>query len=273
MLASSAAFSVMGAAVKFAAQDIHPLEVVFFRSFVGLLIILGFIAKKRVPLFGAERKLMTLRGVSGFFALILHFYTIKHLELGTAITLNYMAPLFVTLFSAKFLGEKPSRIFYMMLAVSFTGVVLMNLQKGLVWNPLIATAILSAVFASIAYLSIRGIQKKESPLTVIFYFTGISTIGSLVFFPFWTWPKPMTWFFIAIIGVGSFYGQLWLTTAMRRAPAWLVSPFIYLNPALSSLYGWFFFNERGNWISWLGLSLIITSGVTISAFGTNRKAI
>ncbi len=271
MLASAAAFSVMGICVKFAARDLDPLQIVFFRSFFGLVIILSLLHHHQHPLFGKEKKLMILRGVSGFLALVLHFYTIKHLELGTAVTLNYMAPIFVALFSASFLKEKPTLVFYPLLASSFLGVAMMSLQHGLSLNINVGIAILSAVFASVAYLTIRGINDRESPYTVIFYFTGISTVGSLAFIHVWKWPEPITWAALIMIGIGSYFGQFWLTTAMRRAPAWLVSPFIYLNPVLSSLYGWFFFGEHGNAIFWLGLILIIVSGILISLFGIPHK--
>ena len=49
MLASAAAFSIMGLCVKLAVVDIHPLQVVFFRSFFGLLIISGMLAIERTP--------------------------------------------------------------------------------------------------------------------------------------------------------------------------------------------------------------------------------
>ena len=273
MLCSAAAFSAMSVCVKAAANDLHPLQIVFFRSFFGLLIILALIRHHRISLIGTEKKLMLLRGVSGFLALLLHFYTIKHLELGIAITLNYMAPIFVALFSSKFLGEKPSAWFYPLLATSFSGVVLMNVKTGLHWDPLIGMAILSAVFAAVAYLTIRGINDKESPYTVIFYFTAISTIGSLLFIPVWIWPQPLTWIYLIVIGIGSYYGQFWLTTAMRKAPAWLVSPFIYLNPILSSLYGWFFFQEGGRISFWAGLAMIVSSGILISYFGIPKSSV
>ncbi len=273
MLCSAAAFSVMGVCVKTAAADLHPLQIVFFRSFFGLLIILALIRHHRHSLFGTEKKLMIIRGISGFLALLLHFYTIKHLELGIAITLNYMAPIFVALFSSKFLGEKPSGWFYPLLAMSFTGVALMNFKTGLHWDPLIGMAILSAVFAAVAYLTIRGINDRESPYTVIFYFTAISTAGSLLFIPVWKWPEPHTWVYLIIIGIGSYYGQFWLTTAMRKAPAWLVSPFIYLNPILSSLYGWFLFKEGGRVSFWAGLAMVVCSGILISYFGIPKSTI
>jgi drug/metabolite transporter (DMT)-like permease len=271
MLASAASFSIVGVCVKFSVADIHPLQVVFFRSFFGLLIIWAILLKQKHSFFGKEKKLMILRGISGFLALVLHFYTIKHLELGIAITLNYMAPIFVAFFSTRFLSEKPSDSFYPLLACSFIGVAMMNIKNGLSWNPYIAIAILSAMFAAVAYLTIRGIHERESPYTVIFYFTAISTVGSLLFIPTWTWPSPVTWIYLVIIGIGSYYGQFWLTTAMRKAPAWLVSPFIYLNPVLSSIYGIIFFGEGGSLFFWIGLACVSASGILISLTGIQRK--
>lgn len=273
MLCSATAFSVMSVCVKLASVDLHPMQVVFFRSFFGLLIILGLLRHHGHSIWGSQKKLLILRGISGFLALLLHFYTIKHLELGVAITLNYMAPLFVALFSSKFLGEKPSSWFYPLLATSFMGVVLMNMKSGFHWDPLIGMAILSAVFAAVAYLTIRGIKDKESPYTIIFYFMIISTVGSMIFIPLWTWPKPFTWIYLVIIGIGSYYGQYWLTTAVRQAPVWLVTPFIYLNPILSSLYGWFIFHEGARASFWIGLTLIVFSGVLISYLGIPKSGI
>lgn len=273
MLYSATAFSVMGICVKLAADDLHPLQVVFFRSFFGLLIILGLLRHHGHSLVGKKKKLLWLRGISGFLALLLHFYTIKYLELGVAITLNYMAPIFVAFFSARFLGEKPLGWLFPLLASCFTGIVLMNWDKGLRWDPLVALALLSAVFAAVAYLSIRRIGERDSPFTVIFYFTAISTVGSLVFIPFWTWPQSSTWVYLIIIGIGSYYGQFWLTTAMRKAPAWLVSPFIYLNPILSSIYGLVFFDEGARLSFWIGLGLIVGSGILISYLGVPKSTI
>jgi drug/metabolite transporter (DMT)-like permease len=123
----------------------------------------------------------------------------------------------------------------------------------------------------VAVLTIRAIGHRESPLTVIFYFTAVSTIGSLFYLPFgFKWPNWQEWVPRLIIAVGSFYGQLWMTIAYRRAPASLVAPFAYLTPLLSFFYGMFFWNEKLGLRNILGACLIMTAGIAISVSESKR---
>jgi drug/metabolite transporter (DMT)-like permease len=159
-----------------------------------------------------------------------------------------------------------------MILLAFTGVYLLVEVKLTVWDWNIFLGLLSAIFAAVAYVSIRAIKHKESPLTIIFYFTGISTIGSLFFLPFgFKWPDFGNWLALAGVGIGSFYGQLWMTIALRRAPASIVSPFSYLTPLLSFVYGFIFLNEKVSALSCLGGCLIIVAGSLISYIETRVK--
>ncbi len=270
MAQSAVSFSIMGLCVKFASEQISPVEAVFFRSFFGVLMVIPIILAKKLSFWGEEYSNLTLRGLAGFGALILHFYTISKLELGLAIMLNYTAPIFTVILSSIFLKERPSLSLCILIAASFIGVSILTFHGTMTLNPNIWLALLSSVFASIAYLTIRTIRHKESPYTVIFYFTLICTIGSLFFLKTWTWPEPKTWSFIAGIVIASFYGQLWMTTALRRAPAYLATPFSYIHPMLSYFYGWFFWENKITRMTILGIFLIIVSGSLISYFETRK---
>lgn len=285
MLKASFAFSGMALSVKFASRTLPSSEIVFFRSFIGLGLLLALMSAKKVSVFGRKdrRPIMILRGVTGFAALVLHFYTIAHLPLGMAVLLNYMGPIFAAVFAAIWLKEKPGGFLYLMTLVSFGGVWLLVrgsenlLTEALAKNPglvylNIGLGILSAVFIGLVYVLIRAIRQKESPLTVIFYFTAVSSLGSLGLLGFgFKWPNPEEWLYLAGVGVGSFYGQLWMTISLRRAPASLVSPFSYAMPILSFLYGTIFFGEKLTTVSGAGILLIILSGSLISWVGTLKK--
>jgi len=271
MSQSALCFSVMALCVKYASTSISPFQIVFFRSFFGMLMVLPMIRRKKVSLWGEERFKLTARGICGFGALILHFYTIAKLELGMAIMLNYTAPIFTVIFSVFFLKERPSLSLCFLILLSFLGVVLLNVRSGAAWNPAMLLALLSSVFAAFAYLSIRTIRHKESPYTVIFYFTLISTIGSLFFLKDWKWPDIGTWGLISGVVIASFYGQVWMTTALRRAPAYLVTPFSYLHPVLSFFYGWLLWGDRITGGIATGVLLIVGSGSLISYFETRRE--
>jgi drug/metabolite transporter (DMT)-like permease len=271
MSQSALCFSIMALCVKYASESISPFQIVFFRSFFGMLMVLPMIRRKKVSLWGEKRFELTTRGVCGFGALILHFYTIAKLDLGLAIMLNYTAPIFTVIFSVFFLKERPGLSLCFLILLSFAGVVLLNTRSGVAWSPAVWLALLSSVFAAFAYLSIRTIRHRESPYTIIFYFTLISTVGSLFFLREWKWPDLGTWGLVAGVVITSFYGQVWMTTALRRAPAYLVTPFSYLHPVLSFGYGWLLWGDAITWITATGIFLIVGSGSLISYFETKRE--
>jgi len=273
MAQSALCFSAMALCVKYASASISPFQIVFFRSFFGMLMVLPVLWQKKLSFWGEERFKLTVRGLSGFAALVLHFYTISKLDLGMAIMLNYTAPIFTVIFSIFFLKERPSLSLCFLILLSFAGVVLLNARSTMAWDPAVWLALLSSVFAAFAYLSIRTIRHRESPYTVIFYFTLISTIGSLFFLHGWKWPGLGTWGLIAGVVIASFYGQVWMTTALRRAPAYLVTPFSYLHPVLSFFYGWFLWGDALTGITITGVLLIVGSGSLISYFETKQKAL
>ena len=271
MTQSALCFSGMALCVKYASASISPFQIVFFRSFFGLLMVLPVIWNKKVSLWGSERFKLTARGLCGFAALILHFYTISKLDLGLAIMLNYTAPIFTVIFSIFILKERPSLSLCFLILLSFAGVVLLNAHSNVAWSPAMWLALLSSIFAAFAYLSIRTIRHRESPYTVIFYFTLISTAGSLFFLQGWKWPDLGTWGLVAGVVIFSFFGQIWMTTALRRAPAYLVTPFSYLHPVLSFAYGWLLWGDAVTWITAAGILLIVGSGSLISYFETRRE--
>ncbi len=269
MIQASVSFSLMALCVKKASQSMPSFEIVFFRSLIGTLIVLAVIARKRISLLGQERLKMSLRGICGFLALSLHFYTIANLPLGTAVMLNYMNPIFGALLAVIYLKERPSGLLIGTILLSFFGCWLLIHGEFREWNIKIFWGLLSAVFAAIAYVAIRAVKHRESPLTVIFYFTGISTLGSLFFLPFgFRWPDLSTGLLLAGVGIFSYYGQLWMTIALRRAPASLLGPFFYFSPVLSYVYGLFFFGETLALISMGGVFLIILGGSLVSYFET-----
>lgn len=273
MIQAACSFSIMALAVKLLAQRIPSIEIVFFRSLIGLIIISALIKQKKVSFLGKNRGKLLLRGVSGFLALAAFFYTIPYLPLGTAVLLNYTAPFFVVILSAIFLKERTRLAVLLLTVISFTGVYLLmegqtslDVRVGLI-------GLLSAFLAGIAYVTIRSIKHYESPLTVIFYFTAIGTIGSACWMTSaFIWPRGIDWFYILIMSIGAFWGQMWLTISLRRAPAPLVTPFSYLAPLLSFIYGLLFWDEKLTPLSALGAILIISGGCLISYFGTKKKA-
>lgn len=264
MVLAAIAFSVMVIFVKAACQSLSSMEVVFMRSISGTLAIAFLIWKKHISWFGNNPKIMILRGVFGFGALAMHFYAISQLNLATAVILNYTAPIFAAIFARLILREKTSWAVNLAIAFSFLGLYLLaspHFESKFI--PLVI-GILSGIFAALAYVMIRFGGENESPYTIIFYFTTISTIGS---FPLmlsrFEWPNGMEWMLLAGLSVGAFFGQVWLTKSIQNAPVSLVLPFSYLTPVFAALIGACVWQEYLILPSMIGGILIILSGIVI----------
>jgi len=272
MLYSSFAFSLMALCVKWASPHLPSTEIVFFRSVLGVLMTYAVIHRKKLSLSGESWKPLLLRGVSGFAALSLYFYTLTRLPLGTAVLLNYTSPVFSTLLAIVFLRERPNLILICMTVSAFAGIYLLVDQPQITDHTAVWTGLLSAVCAAIAYVSIRAIKHRVAPVVVIFYFTLISTVGSLFFLPqVFVMPSLLEWVAIAGIGLFSYYGQLWLTIALQRTPASLAVPFSYLTPLLSFCYGFIFWREHITLKETAGVIMIIAASTVISFFGKTKE--
>lgn len=275
MIQAAAAFSLMAVCVKTASRSLPSMEIVFFRSILGCALTLACLRIKRESAFGSHRWQLVLRGTCGFLALAFFFYALAHMPLGTGVLLNYTSPVFVLLLSPLFLKEKIPFWLMSLALLCFGGLVLLTEAAVDIREPYFACAMLSSFFAAVSYMTIRTIRGRESAFTIMFYFTLISTLGSFALSAgTFRWPDSMSlWLILLGAGVWAFAGQYWLTLAIHHAPASLVSPFAYVTPVLSYLYGLVFWGETLSAREFLGVVLIITGGCLISYFsGKQQKA-
>ena len=272
MIRASFAFSVMALCVKLSSPGIPSMEIVFVRSILSVALLIYLIRRRGLSLWGHHRTQLLARGISGFLALSLHFYTIGRLPLGTAVLLNYTAPLFVVILSWFFLKEAVRLDLLAVVFICFGGVYMLLAGQTGGWTIDAFWGLLSAVFAAVAYITISTIRNRESPLTIIFYFTLVSSLGSLpfLFLEFRT-PSALQLLYLLGVGAGAFLGQYWMTRALLKAPASLVSPFSYLTPLFSFLYGVALWGEKLSASSVLGMVLILGGGCLLSVWGAREK--
>ena len=183
MVLATFCFAIMGACVKLGSYDFNTDELVFYRSGINLLIVFFIMMLFKVPLKTNYTVLHLKRSIIGFLSLILFFYAISHLPLGTAMSLNYTSPLFVGLLMPFVLKRKIKFLLLCAIFIGFVGIVLI-LKPTFADQSFVAGIIglLSGIGAGFAYLYITQLgQLKEPSLRTVFYFALISTIGSALF--------------------------------------------------------------------------------------------
>ena len=105
MVISSFAFSLMQLCVK-ALPHISIAELVIFRSLVSLSICIFFLRKQQVSIWGNNTKVLLARGFFGIIALTLFFITLQNIPLASAVTIQYMSPIFTAFFAIYIMKEK-----------------------------------------------------------------------------------------------------------------------------------------------------------------------
>ena len=265
MLVAGLLFGCMGVFVKLGAVHFSYGELVFYRSFLGLLLVYAIMRSQGVGLVTLHWRAHLWRGISGTVALGLYFYCISVLPLATAVTLNYTAPLFLTLFTMIVYKDKFHLPMTIAIVLGFCGVVLLlhpTMQREQMLSGLLGLA--SGFLAGIAYINVKQLGILGEPaLRTVFYFSLTASVGSGVWMLFDTAHAITLQSFAILLGLGSTgtLAQLAMTHAYRTGNTLVVGSLAYSTIVFASLFGMLLWNELLPLISWLGMALIIAGGV------------
>lgn len=270
MIAASVLFACMGVCVKLGASLFSAAELVFYRGFVALVLLWGYVLAKRLTLATPHWRSHLRRGLSGFVSLVMYFYAISELPLATAVTLNYTSPLFLAVILVVWSGERVRPVLFLALAIGLAGVALL-LRPVLAseqWLGALA-ALASGAGAGIAFYNVRQLGRLGEPeWRVVFYFSLISALGGL------PWALASDPFHsisgtgvMLILGVGGFgaLAQLALTRAYKHGKTLVAASLAYSTVVFSSLFGIWIWDEVLPPSSWLAIGLIVASGLLASA--------
>ena len=126
MIVASLSFACMGVCVKFAAQEgFSAAEIVFYRCAIALVLMTLMVRLRGVSLRTPHWGFQLKRGISGFLALTLYFWAITLLPLGTAVTLNYTAPIFLAVLLMVLAGVRLTSGMVLALLTGLVGVALL----------------------------------------------------------------------------------------------------------------------------------------------------
>ena len=265
MLVAGFLFACMGVFVKLGAADFSHIELVFYRSFIGLVLVYAIARQQRTPLVTRHFRTHLWRGLSGTVALALFFYCISTLPLATAVTLNYTAPLFLTLLTMLVFKDKFHPPLTLTIGLGFCGVVLLlhpTLQRDQLLPGLLG--LISGFLASVAYLNVKQLALLGEPDTrTVFYFTLVATLSGAGWMLFGDIHPITRHNFGILLGLGSTatLAQLAMTRAYRVGKTLVVGSLAYSTILFASLFGMMLWNEILPLASWAGMAFIIASGV------------
>ncbi len=280
MLASALISALNGAVAKILGEDMSAMEIVFFRNAIGVLLILAALRHTPVSLPGGKLHLLLLRGLFGFSAMILFFYTITVIPLGEAITLNKTSPLFVAILAFFLMGERLNIYSVAALLIGFGGVVFIAKPTGIVMGYEHFLGLLGGFFAACAYATIKRIRDIYDARVIVLSFVGLGTLLPLMLFavaPFVNPPKALaflfpafhlpsstqTWMLIMLMALISTLSQWLLTKAYSLGRAGVVGAISYTNIPFAVGFGVMLGDPFPDFWVWLGIGMIVSAGLLL----------
>ena len=281
MLGASLLFAVMGVCVKFASADYSAGEIVFYRSLLGLLLMMGVLRWRGIGWRTQVPGLHLGRCVGGTTALCLWFYSIGGLPLATAMTLNYMSSVWIALFllgGAVLLGPLRSisdhRLVLAVLA-GFAGVALIlrpTIEQDQLWHGLMG--LLSGVLSAVAYLQVTALGRVGEPgERVVFYFSASGIVFGAVLTLLLGGPQghsPRGVALLLAIGLTATVAQWMMTRAYAIGATLGVAALQYTGIVFGFVFGVWLFGDPVTPMALAGMILIIGAGVGASFLRSDK---
>jgi S-adenosylmethionine uptake transporter len=276
MVLASFFFATMGVGVKIASGSFSTAELVCYRGIISMIFMAIVMRTQGTPIRTPVVAMQAWRSLIGVMSLGAWFYAIAHLPLATAMTLNYMSGVWIAAFivGGAILYGKPERQGPLLATVlaGFAGVV-MTLRPTIDQNQLFAGVIglLSGLCAALAYLQVTALGRVGEPeaRTVFYFATGSAVAGSvgIVFTGLTPWAgvswQAAAW--LLPIGVLASLGQWCMTRAYSHGATLVVANLQYSGIVFASVYSLLWFGDKIAPIGWLGIVVIVCSGLAATA--------
>lgn len=288
MLFASFVFAIMGVCVKLASATSSTSEIVMCRGAVGMALIFGLSRLQGLSLRTALPWHHAWRGFVGVTALWLWFFAIGRLPLATAMTLNYMAPIWIAAIVFTLGWWHGQRRFAWGLAgaivTSFAGVALL-LRPTLHAEQWLGgvTALVSGFLSALAYIQVRKLgQLGEPEFRVVFYFSVSGVIAGLLsglVDSYWRSGElrvlhalsGLDYLLLGAIGLTATVAQMAMTRAYRLGAMLVTANLQYTGIVFSSIWGMLIWGDHLDLYGWLGIAIILASGIVATFYNARSS--
>jgi S-adenosylmethionine uptake transporter len=288
MLFASFIFAIMGVCVKLASATSSTSEIVLARGAVGVIVLFTLARMRGLSLKTLFPWQHAWRGFVGVTALWLWFFAIGRLPLATAMTLNYMAPIWIAAIVFTLGWWHKTRRFEWGLTIaivtSFAGVALL-LKPTIHAEQWVGglTALISGFLSALAYIQVKKLgQLGEPEYRVVFYFSASGVIAGLLSGLLDTWLRSgelrifhqlsaTDALLLVSIGVTATIAQIAMTRAYRLGAMLVTANLQYTGIVFSSIWGILIWGDRLDVFGWLGIAIILASGVAATFYNARSS--
>lgn len=272
MAAASLGFVGVVVFARLLTRSMPPIEIVFWRSLVGVVIAVPMVVQAGPMVLRTRRLPMhLLRAGFAILAMFTYFWAVATLPIATATALLFLIPIYTTVLAGLVLGETVGRARWIATLVGFLG-ALVIIRPGFVpfTLPLFLMIVSSLSYAG-AWASVKVLTRTDAPAVTVFYLN-ILVVPLTLIPSLFVWVTPGWAELPALVGLGvsGWSAHFCQARAFAAADASALMPYDFLRLPLVAWLGWVLFTESISVWVWLGAAIIFASAWAITVFEARR---
>ena len=264
---------IMDGMAKYLSAEMPVIQIIWARYFFMVILTLPFylIIFQKKFLILKNLSMQLLRSIFLFSTTLFFFYAISIISLTEALALAFVYPMISTVLSSIILKEKVGSRRWVAVIFGFIGVLII-LRPGF---EIIRFASIAGLGTGIGYAFYVVFTKKlsnDSPFITLTFSGLVGAVIISIFVPIvWISPSYNQWIImISMASIGTL-GHFFLILSLKYADASKLAPLGYFEIVTNIIIGYYFFNDFPDLWVWLGLVIIISSGIYISIRESTQK--
>ena len=254
-------FSSMAVAGRAINHELDTFEMMMYRSFIGLAIVLviGFSTGKIREVRTDRLGLHMIRNLSHFAGQNLWFYALGLISLAQVFALEFTSPIWIMILATFLLGERLTKPRLIALALGFAGALIVA-RPGAGGDP---TGLMIAALAAVGFagsiVCTKLLTRTETILSILFWLTAMQVVFGVIAAGYdgdIAWPSSASWPWVGMIAIAGLLAHTCLTNALSVAPATVVTPMDFIRLPAIAVVGMVFYGEALDPLVFLGAALI-----------------
>ena len=272
--------SLGDALIKNVQSDLVLWQIFVIRSWIALIVLVTILGVKfrHVSLWPKNLFWTITRSLLMGIMWIAYYVALPQIPLSIAASAYYTAPIFITLFSAFFLGDRVNIWGWIAVVIGFGGVVLILQPSAEAFNLYALPPIISAILYALSMIITRAKCRDEHPLilsaglNLAFIFFGfLATFGlglfaspdafSTFLSPQWGDMDRATWMLLLALAAFILIGSIGAAIAYQNGKPSVVGIFDFSYVGFAVFWGFLIFNETPDATGILGMVMIVLAGM------------
>ncbi|QHQ34945.1 DMT family transporter [Algicella marina] len=266
MMGAMMSFTLMAVAGRELGGRHDTFEIMFYRSLLGILIVVGVgtVTGQLHRIRRTRLKHHLVRNIFHFSGQNLWFYAVTVIPLSQVFALEFTTPLWVALLSPLFLGERMTGIRLAAAGLGFVGILIVARPDAMALNSGIFAAAACAICFAATTIATKGLSRHEAVISILFWLTVMQAVFGLIMAGYdgaIRLPSAETLPLLAVVGCCGLFSHFCITNALSLAPATVVSPLEFLRLPLVAIVGLMLYDEPILATVFIGAALVLAANL------------